>query len=205
MTKDFLIHLKNHLLSRLLGADYNGDETEYTPADRASVIINKNRIFRHHVMRVNYTTYDLRRDQDSINPRTHPDIMVLSGETVENSSDPHPYWYARVIGIFHAHVLHVGNQSKSLELQHMPFLFVRWFGHDSHYHAGWNTKKMHRIGFVGEDQNPFGFIDPMRVVRGVHLIPAFAHEKTSHVLGPSKIGRPFSLTQDDWQLFYVNM
>lgn len=34
-------------------------------------------MFRHSVFRVDYTTYDMRRDQDSINPRTHPDIMLV--------------------------------------------------------------------------------------------------------------------------------
>ncbi|KDR80175.1 hypothetical protein GALMADRAFT_62788 [Galerina marginata CBS 339.88] len=202
--KNFLPRLKDHLLARLLGNPEASEELKCTPADRATVIINKNRIFRHRVMRVNYTTYDLRRDQDSINPRTHPDIMVLSGETEENSEEPHPYWYARVIGIFHAQVLHVGPQSKSSGLQHMEFLFVRWFGRDLNYSAGWKSKKLHRIGFMGENNSPFGFLDPGQVVRGVHLIPAFAHGHTRNILGPSKIGRPFSLTDDDWQYFYVN-
>jgi hypothetical protein len=192
-------------LSRLIDNLDAGQEPEYTPAERATIIIHKNRLFRHHVMRVNYTTYDLRRDQDSINPRTHPDIFVLSGETPENSADPHPYWYARVIGIFHAQVLHVGPQSKSSELQRMEFLFVRWFGNDMDYSAGWKTKKLHRLGFISEDRNPFGFLDPMHVVRGVHIIPAFAHGQTCDVLGPSKIARPFNSTDDDWQYFYVNM
>lgn len=29
-------------------------------------------------MRVNYTTYDMRRGQDSVNPRTQADIMILA-------------------------------------------------------------------------------------------------------------------------------
>lgn len=202
--QDFLLHLKDHLLSRLIGNIDAGQEPEYTPAERASIIINKNRIFRHHVMHVNYTTYDLRRDQDSINPQTHTDVMVLFGETEENCATPHPYWYARVIGIFHAQVLHVGPQSKSSELHHMEFLFVRWFGRDPDYSAGWKLKKMHRLGFVSEDLL-FGFLDPMHVVRGVHLIPGFAHGRTCDMLGPSKVARPLSSTDDDWQYFYVNM
>ena len=87
----------------------------------------------------------------------------------------------------------------------MEFLFVRWFGRDLDYSAGWKAKRMFRLGFVGEENNPFGFLNPMHVVRGVHLIPAFAHGRTHHVLGPSKVARPFSLTDDDWQYFYINM
>ena len=54
-------------------------------------------------MRVNYTTYDMRRDQDSLNPRTQADVMLLAHEdlTARNS---HPYWYARIIGLFHVYV-----------------------------------------------------------------------------------------------------
>jgi hypothetical protein len=33
------------------------------------------------IRQVRYTTYDLRREYDTITLRTHPDIMVLSGET----------------------------------------------------------------------------------------------------------------------------
>ncbi|KAG1728014.1 hypothetical protein EDD22DRAFT_961140 [Suillus occidentalis] len=51
-------------------------------------------------MQVHYTTYDLRHEYDTINPRTHRDVMVLSGETTPS----HPYWYARVLGIYHMEV-----------------------------------------------------------------------------------------------------
>ena len=59
-------------------------------------------------MRVNYTTYDMRRDQDTINPRTHADVMVLNPGDEESEDERHPYWYARVCGIFHANVLYLG-------------------------------------------------------------------------------------------------
>ena len=45
-----------------------------------SVKLINDRIYRHKVLRVNYTTYNVHRDQDSLNPRTHGDIMVLSGD-----------------------------------------------------------------------------------------------------------------------------
>jgi len=62
------------------------------------------RIYQH---KVNYTTYNARRSQDSLNPCTHGDIMVLSWD------DSHPYWYARIMGIFHAMVIQTGPKSKS--------------------------------------------------------------------------------------------
>ena len=35
---------------------------------------------RHKVIRINHTTYDGRLNQDSLNPRTHADFMVLAHE-----------------------------------------------------------------------------------------------------------------------------
>ena len=47
----------------------------------------------------------------TINPTTHPDIMVKSPET---GSDAQPFWYARVIGIFHA----LGDSKSEFEIGH---------------------------------------------------------------------------------------
>ena len=112
----------------------------YTEDDRDTVVICNNYIYRHKVLRVNYTTYDLRRSQDSINPRTHPDIMLLS-----HDDEPHPYWYARVIGIFHVDVIHTGPLSKSPHKKRVDFLFVWWFGRELDYRAGWLARRLHRI------------------------------------------------------------
>jgi hypothetical protein len=51
-------------------------------------------------------TYDCRHDQDIINPQMHSDVMVLTDKD-EDTDNTHPYWYAHVIGIFHAMVCHV--------------------------------------------------------------------------------------------------
>jgi len=106
---------------------YTGEEPDFSPFQLNSLVIDLNTIYEHKFLRVNYTTYDLRREQDSINPRTHPDVMVLSGETAEDTDDAHPYWYARVIGIYHARVRHIGPLSKSSEPQRLEFLRVRWY------------------------------------------------------------------------------
>jgi hypothetical protein len=157
------------------------------------------RIYRHKVLRVNYTTYNIRRDQDSLNPRTHGDIMVLSGV------DEHPYWYARIVGIFHAMVLKIGPKSMSREPKRMEFLFVRWFGLDTVTDevGGWKTKKLHQIGFVEGDE-AFGFVNPADVIRAVHLIPRFSQGRTKNYLGPS-FARSSVENDEDWVRYYVNM
>ncbi|KAF8235257.1 hypothetical protein L208DRAFT_1257867, partial [Tricholoma matsutake] len=73
-------------------------------------------------------TYDMWCSQDSINPHTHPNIMTLSHEDNGEASDPHPYSYGRVIGIFHTEVRHVGPLSSSSDPKWMDFLWVQWFG-----------------------------------------------------------------------------
>ncbi|OJA13560.1 hypothetical protein AZE42_10056 [Rhizopogon vesiculosus] len=42
----------------------------------------------------------------------------------DSDSDGYPYWYARIISIFHALVIHTSEHSKSHELQQMDFLWV---------------------------------------------------------------------------------
>lgn len=178
----------------------------HSEEERNSVRIIGDRIYSAKVLRVNYTTYDMRRGQDSMNPRTHCDVMVLSSEVGPNV---HPYWYARVLGIFHAKVLHLGPKSHNHSIQHMEFLWVRWFGIEPGYQSGSKHAHLPKIGFVPdtmEENNAFGFLDPSLVIRGCHLVPAFASGRTSELLetqSPSA-ARPLGET-DDWSNFYVIM
>ena len=85
-------------MSCLVGDDENDEFTK----DWMSLKLINDQIYQHKVLWVNYTTYNVRCD--SIHEPS--DIMVLSGD------DTQPYWYACIIGIFHAMVLKTG-QSKS--------------------------------------------------------------------------------------------
>jgi hypothetical protein len=196
-------------LSRLLGHKYDGDELNFSPSDRSTVVIEGNTIFQHKVLRVNYTTYNIRREQDSVHPIVtgHGDVMVLSPENEDDNNDPHPYWYARVLGIYHANVRHIGPESKSREPKQMNFLFVRWFGRDSDPRPGWKAKRLIRLGFVpGNDGSAFGFLDPSQVIRAVHLIPAFHWGRvTTKYLPKSPIARGNENPDEDWQLYYIGM
>ncbi|KZT04446.1 uncharacterized protein LAESUDRAFT_634603, partial [Laetiporus sulphureus 93-53] len=53
------------------------DETEFTPDDLDMMRIVKNQIYFPKVVCINYMTYDMRRAQESINPCSHADIMLL--------------------------------------------------------------------------------------------------------------------------------
>src|SRR5271168_4699808 len=76
----------------------------------------------------------------------HGDIMVLSHEN--DTENVHPYWYARIIGIFHAMVTQKDTNSRWSEPQKMEFLFVWWFGLDTAEPGGWKLKDYTKSGFL---------------------------------------------------------
>ncbi|KZT44670.1 hypothetical protein CALCODRAFT_412989, partial [Calocera cornea HHB12733] len=109
-----------------------------------SLVIVGNQIHWHKTMRVNYTTYDLQRANDYLNPISdHSYVMMLSGVP----DDPHPYWYAQVLRIFHVDI--VCPALNILDPQRMDVLFVRWFGGDpdEDYTSGWDSFQLNRVGF----------------------------------------------------------
>lgn len=121
----------------------------------------------------------------------------------EHQRSGHPYWYARVLGVFHVKVLHVAPNGHYLSGdrrgRRMDFLWVRWLGIEPGYRSGWKARRLDRVGFVpGADA--FGFVNPEDVIRGAHLIPAFALGRTKDFLGPSMARDP----EGDWLNFYVN-
>ncbi|KAJ3797838.1 hypothetical protein GGU11DRAFT_816262 [Lentinula aff. detonsa] len=203
--KDFWPKLQDHLLGRLLGQNFDGDSYgSFTDSERNSIDLYKKKFYAVKTMRVNYTTYDVRRDQDVINPRTdHSMVMVQSAD-----DDPktHPYWYARVLGIFHAEVLRLDNgQVKGI--QHMEFLWVRWMGAEPHYRWGRKIGRLPKIGFIVEnDEYAFGFLDPALVIRACHLIPDFVTGRTLELLNTREVTAARSVEEtDDWGSFYVNI
>jgi hypothetical protein len=191
------------LLQRLLPKDESHDLT--------TIAIVNDRLYIHYSVQFNYTTYDCRRDQDTVNPRRHADIMMLSSDT---DTDPHPYIYARVIGVYHVNIRHFGPKSTSNKVEHMDVLHVWWYHHDLTYRCGWNAKHLPRLQFLPQNNpNAFGFVDPCVVLRGCYIMPAFAHGTTNKYLNyPNSIGRPPRFTSEgltadnnDFKYYYVGM
>lgn len=192
---------------QIIGYQDDRDEDEITNDEADSIHILDDHIYPHQRLRVNYTTYDLRRAQDTISPKSHSDIMILSPEWGGESGDFHPYWYARVIGIYHARVYFRGHQSYQhiRPGQHiMKFLFVRWFGIDKTHKYGWTSKHLPMIGFSDADSEPFGFVNPRHVLRASHIIPAFNFERTRDLLPKSMCRQP-SENDEDYLCYYVNV
>lgn len=173
-------------------------------------MIKDNRLYRHKLARFYYTTYDVCRSEDIINPRTsHCDVMLLSDLEAARSSNPsdalnvHPFLYARVIGIYHVNIIYTGLGMTGYEAMRFDFLHVRWFQLEATDPClGWTTSRLDRLSFPPvAEQDSFGFVDPSLVLRSCHLIPAFSRGR-SHDDG---IGLS-SMSNDgrDWKSYYVN-
>jgi hypothetical protein len=91
----------------------------------------------------------------------------------------------------------------------MEFLWVRRYRIDKSWRAGLKRKRLHRLEFLPDsDPNAFGFLDPDEVIRGAHIIPAFACGTTTDLLAPGSVGRlpRDGLDEDeDWSKYYVNL
>jgi hypothetical protein len=66
------------------------------PIDIQTIFFQGDVMYQHNIIQVNYTTYDIRQAQDTVNPKTnHHNIMLLSrNENGECNSTTHPYQYA---------------------------------------------------------------------------------------------------------------
>ncbi|KAH9018100.1 hypothetical protein EDB85DRAFT_1874003 [Lactarius pseudohatsudake] len=206
---DFRRRLLDHLLARIRGTPYAGDEHNFTSRERGNVIIDQNRIYEHKTIRFKSTTYDARRMEESANPRTHADIMVLSHEDREGRP-AFPYWHARIIGIYHfmVHKWIEGATGLSPPSQ-MDVLFVRWFGFDSpDGQSGWGAWQLHKVGFLPDTDlhgPAFGFLDPSEVIRMVHLILDFASIRTKELLTGKSMAIQDPHPDGEYPTYYVAM
>ena len=145
--QDFVPKLKAHLLPRVQAvlkqeAIYEDVARSTQPNDSSScethdadtqdvnsVFLKNDCIYEHSIFKINYTTYDSRRDQDVLNTNTRcRDVMVLArphDETIPQLS--HPFWYARILGVFHANVVYTGAGMRDYAPRRLEFLWVRWF------------------------------------------------------------------------------
>ncbi|KAL7283556.1 hypothetical protein ACG7TL_002990 [Trametes sanguinea] len=139
-------------------------------------------------------------------------VLLLSPDarTADPGSTVHLYMYARVIKVLHVNTRLV--DAPNHEFERMDILWVRWFELDPSFVGGFEAKRLHRLRFVPIDapDDSFGFIDPCDVIRGTHLIPAFAHGSTDELLPGRTIARqntPFDQDDGDidFRYHYVNI
>ena len=169
------------------------------PSQLNHVLFKGDRIYRHRLLRVNYTTYDLQWEFNSINPRTdHHNIMLLSS----SDGDCHPFCYARVLGIFHANIIYTGPGTKDFRSRRIEFLWVWWFEVIQDHPSLWEQRALDTVRFLPvADKDDFGFVNPANVLRGCHVVPAFGDGR----LHPD--GASLSCWADDandWKWYYIN-
>ncbi|KAI9069921.1 hypothetical protein FKP32DRAFT_1608199 [Trametes sanguinea] len=198
-TENFIPQLRSHLLARLCA-----NIQEPTHAQLDGIEIHNDRIYRHKVLRLNYTTYNMRREDDTINPRTHADIMTLA----PGNDSAHPYWYGRVIDIYHTQARYTGPDATHAMRQwrRVDFLRVRWFEPDPEYLSGFTERRLPRLQFVHADDPlscAFSFVDPGDVIRSIYILPAFAHGTTTSLLRPSELARRPEDEDEDFKYYYV--
>jgi hypothetical protein len=146
--------------------------------------------------------------EESANPRTHADIMVLSHEDGVEGRPAFPYWHARIIRIYHVMVLErtEGELDLSSPLQ-MDVLLVCWFGFDSpDGQSGWGARQLHKVGFLPDSDihgPAFGFLDPTEVLRMVHLILDFSAVCTNDLLTGNSIAIQSPHPDGKYLVYYV--
>ncbi|KAF8842659.1 hypothetical protein BDN67DRAFT_989041 [Paxillus ammoniavirescens] len=153
-----------------------------------------NCMYRHRILHVNYTTYDLQRETDMVNPGTsHRHIMLLFPAGIGG----HHFRYARVLGIYHANIIYTGSNSSDYWLRRIKFLWVHWFELIPGL-SGWAHAALDRLRLAPVDaDDAFGFIDPADMLRCCHLIPAFADGRANEATSEG-------LLSNEWRYYYVN-
>ena len=122
-------------------------------------------------MRVNYTKYDMRRDQDLVNARNHADVMMYAPE----GSD-HPYLYARVLSVFHVQAFLLAPGMTRVVPQRLQVCWVRWFDLDADAPGGFMALRLYQLKWAHVDDGAFDFVDPDNILRGCHLIPKWTRD-----------------------------
>ncbi|KAI0257901.1 hypothetical protein BC834DRAFT_838237 [Gloeopeniophorella convolvens] len=164
---NFVVDLKAHIHAHLCP-----DEAETSRAEWGRIAIRDGRIYHHETARINYTTYDVQREQDVVHPKASRNAVLVYAPDEEG---PSPWVYAWVLGVYHARV-HV---LPSSEEQRVPFLWVRWLDRVDEPHGLASNRLEHVFLRPSANTDAFGFVDPEHVIRACHLIPRFARGRTA--------------------------
>ncbi|TEB34544.1 hypothetical protein FA13DRAFT_1625246, partial [Coprinellus micaceus] len=202
---NFVEKLKRHLLPRVL--DQLGVKPNALPEENW-INVSLTRLYAHQLMRLDYTTYNVRRDQDVIHVETpRSNIMFLNQLAFPKSPDephdsplPHPYLYAKVIGIYHANVAYIGalpDGTRDFATHRIDFVWMhRYSILESDTEFSLDRLALKTLAL----DDALGFLDPSKIVRGVHLIPQFSLGKETSALPRSK----YVPAQDAWSAYYIN-
>lgn len=223
----FLVRLKTHLLPRIIDRLIEEAErdartygyalpilqqlaeedllssSEANVRDRDRILIEKDRLYRHEILNVNFTTYEGRRDQDILNPNTsRRDFMCLrEDEPPGSDSLQHRFCYGRLLGIYHVNVVYQGRGALDRKARRFDVLWVRWY-QELEDEMRWSDSRLDRLSFYALDEiNATDFLDPAHVLRACHVIPRFSLGK---VVGRAPEYSPLTKASDDWVEYVIN-
>lgn len=170
------------------------------------VTFQRERLFSHGLMKLSFTSFDVRRGEDVIHPcRTqNSNIMVLNpdfSETISSLSlsDNHPFCYAKVLGIYHVNIIYIGEGNRDYQPRHMDFLWVQWY--DVQVSGAWELNQLDEVGFPPSSEGVFGFLDPCDVLRSCHMLPSF---KLGQKLYDPALADSGSFCTHDYEAYVVN-
>lgn len=151
-------------------------------------------------MRINYTTYDNRRDSDMINIDRHTSVMYLAND---EDLDAHPYGYADVVGILHIEVEDIRPGSTNRRRQRVEVLWVRWYQLLDERPSGFAAKRMYELGVLSaKDPLSHGFMAPGDVLRAVHLVARYAGGRDE---SSESEDAEWDEKEQMWKSWYINM
>jgi hypothetical protein len=170
---------------------------------RDSVYLKRDCIYDHKVVRFNFTTYDVRRGADVVKPGTSRCNIMLLADRADGSniSELHHFLYARILGAYHANVIYTGPGMRDYEARRFDFLWVRWYEVINPASSGWSNSTFDAVCFppMHEDTS-FGFVDPNDVLRGCHILPAFANGKRNETgIDISRCAKD----SKDYKMYYI--
>ena len=179
--------------------------TPFSIPVEGQVYIAADHLYKHKLMCLNYTTYDVHQAQDIINPLTsHCNIMLLADHApsdVLSSHLWHLYIYTHVLGIFHVNATYIGPGMVNYCSHRIDVLWVCWYQYVEES-AGWDTATVDQVCFPPmADEHAFGFVNPDNVLQGCHMIPQFSCGlQYPDGMGISHCAKDSS----DWHFYYVN-
>ncbi|TEB21302.1 hypothetical protein FA13DRAFT_1643041, partial [Coprinellus micaceus] len=204
--KDAIPRLKQHLLPHILQRLGFDPAKATEKCDWVNVVLQNGRLFSHKIMRINYTTYDVRHEQDVVHVDTPQcNVMLLNTDmpkTPTQIAHWHPYTYIRVIGIFHANVSYIGqlpNGTTSYSPHRIDFCWGHWY----EFNRAMDEFALERTSpYPLNSPQALRFFDPADILRGVHLIPQFS-------LKPMNTGLPSrtrwgNKQQPLWNTYFIN-
>ncbi|KAJ3535522.1 hypothetical protein NMY22_g6451 [Coprinellus aureogranulatus] len=210
LSRMFVRNLKQYLLRRFISAtmphlDSASLANLVQTQDWSRLVLKKDRLYSHQIMRIKYTTYDTRRDEDIVHLDTAQcNVMLLNPDySYSASQSGHPFRYCRVMAILHAEVGYISDMPVHHGDSHFVYypvelLWVRWY----RVHEAPSQFRLDEAELMQPDEpGSHSFIDPLEVLRACHMIPRFCQGKR-HSDGKGKS----ELAQDgsDWKRYYIN-